>query len=383
MAHAASGSSSKVTRHGLDVFFYEAFEEEADAIRRFLPEGLSAGSTWRTIQEDALSSGSSAEPPARVVSTRTQSVFPPEWADRIEGIFTRSTGYDHVQAYRRACGRNIPAGYLPTYCSRAVAEHAMMLWTALLRKLSRQVGQFERFCRDGITGRECKGRTVLVVGVGNIGSEIVKVAEGLGMTALGVDPVERHDFVDYVEYEEGLPRADVIVCAMNLTDANVGYFGYGKLEGAKPGAVFVNIARGELAPAADLLRLLEDGRLAGVGLDVYEDESELAVMLRETAILTTEARRARRTAKPGERPQCEAESSGCAPCPPCLRGEMSRCSSAVAATLELARRGDVIATPHNAFNTAEAVERKARMSVEAIAEFLRGGAFPEPVPAEE
>ncbi len=344
MARATAGSSSKVTRRGLDVFFYEAFDEEAEAIRRCLPEGLSAGFTWKTIQEEAATSPSEHDPPAKVVSTRTQSVFPPEWADKIESIFTRSTGYDHVRAYRRACGRQIPAGYLPTYCARAVAEHAMMLWTALLRKLPRQLGQFECFCRDGITGRECKGRTVLVVGVGNIGGEIVKIARGLGMTPLGVDPVERHDFVDYDGYDEGLPRADVIVCAMNLTEANVGYFDYERLARAKPGAVFVNIARGELAPAADLLRLLEDGRLVGVGLDVYEDESELAVMLRE----------GKRTGGP-----------------------------TVAATLELARREDVIATPHNAFNTAEAVERKARMSVEAIAEFLQGGAFPEPVPGDD
>ncbi len=379
MARATAGSSGKTTQRALDVFFYEAFDEEAEAIRRYLPEGLSAGFTWRTIQEDAASSLSEGDPPARVVSTRTQSVFPAEWADRVDGIFTRSAGYDHVRAYRRACGRDIPAGYLPRYCGRAVAEHAMMLWTALLRKLPRQLGQFERFCRDGITGRECKGRTVLVVGVGNIGGEIVKVAQGLGMTALGVDPVKRHGFVDYVGCDEGLPRADVIVCAMNLTDANVGYFDYERLARAKSGAVFVNIARGEIAPAADLLRLLEDGRLAGVGLDVYEDESELAVMLRETAILTTQARRARRTAKPGERPQRKAESTGC---PPCLRGEMFRCS-AVTATLELARREDVIATPHNAFNTAEAVERKARMSVEAIAQFLHEGAFPEPVPGDD
>jgi D-lactate dehydrogenase len=344
MAPADSDSFNRTTGRGLDVFFYEAFEEEAEAIRRYLPEGLSAGFTWRTIQEDAASSRSEADPPARVVSTRTQSVFPSEWADKVEGIFTRSAGFDHVRAYRRACGRDIPAGYLPSYCSRAVAEHAMLLWTALLRNLPRQLGQFERFCRDGITGRECLGRTALVVGVGSIGGEIVKVAQGLGMTVLGVDLVARHDFVEYVEYDEGLPRADVIVCAMNLTSVNAGYFSYGRLEGAKSGAVFVNIARGELAPAAGLLRLLKDGRLAGVGLDVYEDEGELAVMLREC----------KRTARP-----------------------------AVAATLELARRDDVIATPHNAFNTAEAVERKARMSVEAIAEFLQGGAFPEPVPADE
>lgn len=335
----------------LDVMFYEAFEEEAEAIRKHVPEGMKAGFTWKTIQESG-----DTEPPARVVSTRTQSEIPLDWAGGVTGILTRSTGYDHINSFRLACGREVAAGYLPRYCSRAVAEHAMMLWVSLLRKLPRQLASFGRFRRDGLTGGECLGRTVMVVGVGNVGSEVVKIAEGLGMTALGVDIVERHDFVKYVSFDEGLPRADVIVCAMNLTRANAGYFDYERLKDAKPGplsgsgAVFVNIARGEHAPSADLLRLLEEGRLAGVGLDVYEEESELAVGLREGKLS--------------------------------IEGDVAA-SPSVAATLELVRRDDVIATPHNAFNTAEAVERKAQLSVEAVAEFLRTGAFPSPVPPPE
>ena len=324
-----------------DVFFYEAFAEEADAIGALLPDGLRAGFTWKTIQEYARPA-----PEARLVSVRTQSVLPIDWAGRIDGILTRSTGYDHITAYRIAAGRNVPAGYLPEYCARAVAEQCMLLWTALLRKLPRQQARLADFSRDGLTGRECLGKTVLVVGVGTIGSEVVRIAQALGMTALGVDRVERHDFVTYTTLAEGLARADVIVCAMNLTPANAGYFSYDCLKNARPGAVLVNCARGELAPAAGLGRLLDEGVLGGVGVDVYERETALAVALREG-----------RLTPDGPAPDDQA----------------------LAATLALVRRDDVIATPHNAFNTAEALARKAAQSVEAARQFLHDRTFPHPV----
>lgn len=319
-----------------DVYFYEAFEEETEALRRHLPDGLSAGFTWRTIQEAGHDG-----PPAKIISTRTQSAFPGAWAERLDAILTRSTGYDHVRDYLRRTGRDIPAGYLPLYCSRAVAEQAMLLWAALLRKLPRQVAQFPRFKRDGLTGRECRGRTLLVVGVGNIGHEVVRVGRGLEMNVLGVDIDPRHADVQYTSIEEGLAAADVIVCAMNLTDENAGYFDRRCLGAARTGAIFVNVARGELAPAANLLELVDSGRLGGVGLDVYEAENELAVSLR----------------------------SGVAPA-----------DGPAAASLQLAARPNVIATPHNAFNTVEAIEQKARQSMESIVEFIKTGAFPSPVP---
>ena len=319
------------------MFFYEAFAEEAEAIRRHLPDDIQAAFTWRTIQETGH-----LRPPARLVSIRTQSAIPLDWADQLDGILSRSTGYDHVRDYRRRTGVCVPAGYLPDYCSRAVAEQAALLWMALLRRLPAQLEQFDAFCRDGLTGAECAGRTLLVVGVGRIGREIVRIGEGLGMRVLGVDIDPKFDDVEYVSIDDGLPSGDVIVSAMSLNEGNVGYFDRARLGRAKDGAVFVNVARGELAVTADLLTLLDAGPLGGVGLDVYECEQALAGAFR------------------AGRPPPEADE--------------------IAATLELSRRDNVILTPHNAFNTAEAVERKAARSVESIQQFLRDGTFPNPVP---
>ena len=310
-----------------DVFFYEAFEEEAAAIAAALPDSIRAGFTDLTIQEY-----DSTEPPARIISLRTQSQIPDDWAGKIDALLSRSTGYDHLAAYRGRHPDGPTCGYLPLYCARGVAEQAMLLWTALSRKLPAQLKQFETFHRDGITGREISGKTLLVAGVGNIGSEIVRIGQGLDMTVFGNDPVQKHDFVDYVELDEKIGEADIIACAMNLTEENRDIFDYEKLSKAKPSALFINIARGELSPADDLLRLLEEKILSGVGLDVYENESDLAVALRSGT---------------------ESEN----------------------VALKLNARADVLCTPHNAFNTEEAVVRKSEQSVEQIEHFLKSGSF--------
>jgi len=322
-------------RQKADVVFYEAFAEESAALRRRLPAGVRAILTDRTVQEMK-----EASPPAPLISIRTQSIPPRAWAPRLSGILTRSTGYDHVRRYRELSGRALPCGYLPRYCARAVAEHALMLWLALLRRLPRQVRQVDAFHRDGLTGGECLGRTLTVVGVGNIGREIVRVGRGLGMRVLGVDLVRRHPGIRYVPRDRGLAAADVIVCAMNLTRENRGYFSRRTWERVRPGVVFVNIARGELAPTADLAWALDHGRLGGAGLDVFEDESEAAVA---------------------------------------LRGGRRR-DPAARALLALARRPDVLLTPHNAFNTGEAVQRKAEQSAQEVVRFLKTGTFRWPVP---
>ena len=77
---------------------------------------------------------------------------------------------------------------------------------------------------------------------------------GLDKAVFGNDPIQKHGFVDYVELDDQINEADIIVCAMNLTDKNRGLFNYEPLSKAKPGAPFINIARRELSPADELPR---------------------------------------------------------------------------------------------------------------------------------
>ena len=324
-----------------DAFFYEAFAEEAERLLHYAAgTGLRVGHSPLTIQETGH-----AAPPAPVVSLRTQSIFPPAWAPQLRGILTRSTGYDHLNAYRAAVGPACPSlGYLPLYCVRAVAEQALLLWTALLRRLPRQLAEFDRFRRDHLSGRENPGKKMALFGVGHIGYEIWRIASALGLIVRGVDPVRRHDDVAYAAPEEALADADIVVCAMNLTPRNRGYFTRDVLALAQRKPLLVNVARGEFTPAAVLEAALEEGLLSGVALDVFNEESTLAPALRtgNPAALTPDNQ----------------------------------------ALLRLHQRHDVLLTPHNAFNTAEAVERKSEQSIRTLLHFQKNGQFLWPVPEE-
>jgi len=321
-----------------DIFFYEAFEEEAEALKRYLPENISADFSWKTIQEI-----NHENPPARIISIRTQSAIPVDWAAKFDAIITRSTGYDHITDYIKLTGSRISAGYLPLYCNRSVAEQALLLLLALSRKLSTQISQFSSFHRDGLTGMEIAGKNVAIVGVGNIGYEMVKIARGLDMNVLAVDIEKKYDDVNYFPSEEAITKADIIICSMNLTSDNTAYFNYETLRTAKKGALFINIARGEFSPAVDLLKLIEENHLGGVALDVYSSEKPLAIALRENKIdeVTDEE---------------------------------------IKAILALLKKPNVIFTPHNAFNTKESVERKSKQAVEQLVNYKFKNEFKWPVP---
>ncbi|MBD3226467.1 MAG: hydroxyacid dehydrogenase [Caldithrix sp.] len=319
--------------NALDIYFYEAFEEEQHLLEQNLERSsVKAGFTWKTIQESGHK-----HPEAKIISTRTQSIIPASWVNQITAILSRSTGYDHLVRYRRQTqNSSIHLGYLPLYCHRAVAEQAMLLWTSLVRKLPAQLQKFNEFNRDGLSGLENENKNLLVVGVGNIGYQIVKIGRGLGMQVRGVDIEQKHDDVHYTSIDKGLEQADIIVAAMNLTELNQGYFNIQLFRKARKKPVFVNIARGELSPPAALREALDQRYLSGVALDVYDGERELAHQLRS---------------KEGVE------------------------DKRVNILLQLAEYPNVIMTPHNAFNTLEAVQRKAQQSIQQIDYFLQNKQF--------
>ena len=164
------------------------------------------------------------DPPSRIISIRTQSMIPLGWLPHLDAILTRSTGYDHLLWIRESKTTVPRLGHLPLYCARAVAEQAMTFWMVLLRRLSTQQIAFRTFHRDGLTGREAKGRRLAVIGVGQIGVEVVDIGRSLGMDVVGVDLVEKHSDVLYASPEDALSGAEVVVAAMNLIEENRGYF---------------------------------------------------------------------------------------------------------------------------------------------------------------
>jgi len=330
-----------------DIAFYEVFTEEEELLRTYLPAGYRYFFTSKSIQDTDTDNL-----PAPVISTRTQSRIPLGWADQLSAIFTRSTGFDHLTAYFRKASHAVPAGYLPRYAARAVAEQAFLLMLMLLRKMDLQRQAIRRFSRDGLTGSELRGKTLSIIGVGNIGSEIARIGYGMEMSLLGVDLVEREEIsesydLQYVELAQAVARCRILVCALPLTDATDRMLNYQILSGAHPEAILINIARGEIAPPEDLLRLLKEDKLAGAGLDVYDQESVLGSYLRGELTPDNLSDQERRTLR---------------------------------ANQKLLEHPKVIATPHNAFNTRESTDRKSQKTAQNIKAFLEQGAFLTPLP---
>ncbi len=125
---------------------------------------------------------------------------------------------------------------------------------------------------------ELRGRTMLVAGLGGIGTEVARIAHGIGMRVIATRNSRREGpaFVDYVglasELDSLVSEADVIVNSLPLTPATEGLFDAAMFARVKPTAFFINIGRGRTVNTAALTAALREGRLAGAGLDVTEPE---------------------------------------------------------------------------------------------------------------
>ena len=161
----------------------------------------------------------------------------------------------------------------------AAAEHAMALLFALARWVPQADASMKRgeWSRAKFTGTEIRGKTLGVIGLGNVGSEVAKRAHGLEMDVIAYDPVvsvERAELfnVALVSLNELLEQADFITIHVPLVESNRNLIGAKELSSVKPTARLINAARGGIVDEAALLRALEAGRLAGAAFDVFENE---------------------------------------------------------------------------------------------------------------
>ncbi|HVY66357.1 MAG TPA: D-2-hydroxyacid dehydrogenase [Gammaproteobacteria bacterium] len=181
--------------------------------------------------------------------------------------------------------RGLPVTNLQRIQGPHMAEHAMALILALARALpqymaEQQAGAFTRGFRELRAERpiELEGKTLLVVGLGGIGTEVAKRAAGFGMHVIATRNSKREgpDYVEYVgladEYRALAARADVIVNTTPLTPETRGMFDARFFAGAKEGAFFINIGRGESVVTDGLVAALKSGHLGGAGLDVTDPE---------------------------------------------------------------------------------------------------------------
>jgi phosphoglycerate dehydrogenase-like enzyme len=202
-------------------------------------------------------------------------------AKQLRWLLSMSAGVERCVSNPEIVSRNLLLTNLRAVESATIGEHAVALALALARGLDRFVadtkqGQWKR--ESGARMQTLTGKTMLVVGLGGIGTEVASRAHGLGMKVTATRNSGRTgpDYVSYV----GLPSelltlakdADVIVNTAPLTSETTGLFDAKFFAVVKPTAYFINVARGGSVVTADLQKALEEGRLGGAGLDVVDPE---------------------------------------------------------------------------------------------------------------
>ena len=164
-----------------------------------------------------------------------------------------------------------------------IAEHVIAMTYMLSRKLhvfhdSQRQQKWDRQAVKRTSMWELQGRTMLVVGLGGIGSQVAKRAHALGMRVIATRNSSRKgpDTVDYVGLSDELHKlaaeADVVVNATPLTPATTGMFDRKFFAAMKPGAYFINVGRGKSVVTSDLIEALNSGHIGGAGLDVQDPE---------------------------------------------------------------------------------------------------------------
>jgi phosphoglycerate dehydrogenase-like enzyme len=202
-------------------------------------------------------------------------------AKQLRWILSMSAGVERCVSNPGIVSRNILVTNARAVESGTIGEHAIALAMALARSFDRFVvdtkqGQWRR--ESGARMQTLRGKTMLVVGLGGIGTEVASRAHGLGMKVVATRNSGRTgpDYVSYVGTPSELltlaKDADVIVNTAPLTSETTGLFNAKFFAVVKPTAYFINVARGGSVVTADLQKALEEGRLGGAGLDVVDPE---------------------------------------------------------------------------------------------------------------
>jgi D-lactate dehydrogenase len=308
-----------------------AFSDLTDLEVRFLPGGL----------EDHIEDLGSAS----ILSVFIHSSVDATALERLPSlklVATRSTGYDHIDL--EACSaRAVAVANVPTYGENTVAEHTFAMILALSRRLlaAERKGRRGDFDLDGLQGFDLKDRTLGVVGAGRIGLHVIRIARAFGMEVVAHDLYREELLAEvlgfrYAELPELLAQSDVVTLHAPALPETHHLIDRDALATMRDGALLINTARGSLIDTAALVEALDSGHLGGAGLDVFEGEQAIR-----------------------EDHELLGSSSDDA-----IRAAFGR--------RLLADREDVILTPHNAFNSFEAVQRIADATAANIRSWLAG-----------
>lgn len=260
-------------------------------------------------------------------------------------IITRSTGFDHIDLVE-AKKRGIQVSNVPAYGSKTVAEFTFALILAVSRKIFpayEQVLEEGSFNKEGLRGFDLEGKTLGVLGTGKIGKHVIKIAKGFDMRVIAFDRHPEKDYAqkmdfEYSSLEDVLEQSDVLTLHLPYNSETHHLLDDNAFEKMKKGVVLINTSRGAIIETSALVEALQNGIVKGAGLDVLEAEIYMGNEL------------------------------------DLLRDEKSKEEDVdtVLKNQYLIENPNVIITPHNAFNTQEAIERIFDVSLENLKAYQKG-----------
>lgn len=208
----------------------------------------------------------------------------------VELILLRCAGFNNVDI-KAAAENGITVLRVPSYSPEAIAEHAMMLALAVNRHVHKSYIKVREnnFALSGLTGINFYGKTAGIVGTGKIGAAMCRICHGFGMKVIAYDmyPNKNLDFVEYVDLETLLKTSDLISLHCPLTDDTYHMISEYTISKMKNNVILVNTSRGALINTNDLIAGIRAKKFFGVGLDVYEEETDNVFENREDDILET------------------------------------------------------------------------------------------------
>lgn len=258
-------------------------------------------------------------------------------------ITTRSTGFDHIDLIN--CHRqNILVSNVPTYGENTVAEHAFALILNLSRKISQSVAKTKKgdFSLVDLRGFDLAGKTLGIVGMGNIGRHMARIASGFEMKILAYDlkqdlKLAKKLGFKYVDLSFLLKNSDIVSLHTGLNKKTYHLISLKTLKLFKKGCYLINTSRGGICDTTALLQGLQQGIFSGLGLDVIEEE---CFIREERELLSSIFNK-----------KCDLQT--------------------VLEDHILLNQPNVIVTPHNAFNSQEALQRILDTTVENIRAFVK------------
>jgi len=170
-------------------------------------------------------------------------------------------------------GLGVTVHTIKGYGDTAVAEHTIALMFACCRQLARMDREIRAGTWDQLEGVQLLGKTLGIIGLGGIGSEVARIAKGIGMDVIAYNRTQRPDAgIRQVDLDTLLTSANVVSLNLVLNDETRGFIDAARIARMKPGVILVNAARGALVDEAAMLDALTRGHIGHAGLDVYHSE---------------------------------------------------------------------------------------------------------------